>query len=36
MKNGAVAAGTKYIYGVSIYLVSFNRGMPHKKPVISE
>jgi len=31
MKNGAAAEGTQYIYGVSIYLWGFNRGMPHKK-----
>jgi hypothetical protein len=36
MKNGAAAAGTKYIYGVSMYLWGFNRGIPHKKPVLSE
>jgi hypothetical protein len=35
MKNGAAAAGTKYSYGVSMYLWSFNRGMPHKNPVLS-
>jgi hypothetical protein len=31
MKNEAATAGTKYIYGVSMYLGDFNRGMPHKK-----
>jgi hypothetical protein len=29
-------AGTKFIYGVSMYIEGFNRGMPHKKPVLSE
>jgi hypothetical protein len=36
MKNGAAAEGTKYSYGVSMYLGGFNRGMPHKNPVLSE